>query len=174
MPRFSIFSLVSVILLSSSIAAAEPLSDALAAALDEAPYRFVGFSDPTNLLVGGPGLPALYDACQDSVTGFGPEARMCSTREFILSTNVDFPTATHAWIRPTIVGSGGGLMLDISGHSENTVPNSIDFTCRGWTKIFAGSGLVVRGMGVGTQSPGGISLSGCEQLGQVTCCAPLQ
>ena len=75
---------------------AEPLSDALAAALAEAPYRFVGFSDPTNLLTGGPGLPALYDACQDPVTGFGPEARMCSTQEFILSTNIDFPTATHA------------------------------------------------------------------------------
>ena len=74
-----------------------------------APYRFVGYSSsvPADLVTGEVGLPPLYAACQDAMTGFGPAARMCTTEEFMASPNIDVPTATNAWISPTIIGFDG-------------------------------------------------------------------
>jgi len=82
----------------------------------DAPYRFVGYSssEEADLVTGEFGLPPLYAACQD-LTGFGPAARMCTTEEFMTSPNIDVPTATNAWISPTIIGFDGTTAVDFSG-----------------------------------------------------------
>ena len=71
----------------------------------DVPYRFVGFSssEDADLVAGDEGLPALYAACQDS---FEPDARMCTTEEFLRSPNIEGTqdVALKAWIHPTIIG----------------------------------------------------------------------
>ncbi len=151
------------LLFSWSTVAAAPKSPSA-----DAPYRFVGYSSsaPADLVDGGAGLPTFYARCQDPVTGFGPDARMCTTEEFFRSPNIEVPTPViNAWIRPIFVGyaSANGLTaLDVSGR----VGNPLSLTCSAWTDD-AGVGLVVA-------DNGGFRTLTCGVARQVTCCAPAQ
>ncbi len=162
MSRHWAIGLVAIGLLFSSSTVAAPQKSPPA----DAPYRFVGYSssEPADLVLGSVGLPALYAACQDPVTGFGPDARMCTTEEFLRSPNIEAPTV-DAWIYPTIIGFDGTTVLDLFSGEFTTALG--DFTCgRGWTDSGA-RGLVV------TDS-GGSGRQFCNVARQVTCCAPAQ
>jgi hypothetical protein len=144
----------------------------------DAPYRFVGYSSsaPSDLVTGGVGLPTLYAACQDSVTGFGPAARMCTTEEFLRSPNIEgTPTvALAAWIYPSIIGfttdSGADFSaaLDFSGLAVRVgeAGPADAWTCRGWSST-GFTGLDVDEKGV-------IRAQSCGVARMVTCCAPAQ
>jgi hypothetical protein len=144
----------------------------------DAPYRFVGYSSnaPSDLVTGGVGLPALYAACQDPVTGFGPAARMCTTEEFLRSPNIEgTPTVSlAAWIYPTIIGfttdSGADFSaaLDYSGLAVRVgeAGPADAWTCRGWS----GSGI----SGLDVDEKGVIRAQSCGVARMVTCCAPAQ
>ena len=179
MSRHWAIGLVAIGLLFSSSTVAAPQKSPPA----DAPYRFVGYSssEPADLVLGSVGLPALYAACQDPVTGFGPDARMCTTEEFLRSPNIEgTPTAIlAAWIYPTIIGFAAGntasgsdfsTALDFSGLAVRDVGEAgpADFwTCRGWSGTGGFTGLDIDEKGV-------IRAQGCNVARMVTCCAPAQ
>ena len=160
MSRHWAIGLVAIALLFSSSAVAAPQKSPPT----DAPCRFVGYSSstPADLVAGTGGLPPLYAACQDPMTGFGPDARMSTTKEFVESPNIDVPTPVNAWIYPTFIGYDGTTALDFSGIKGP--PDEL--TCGAWTSDVGG--LIVNNIGgfrrVGT----------CTTPRQVTCCVPTQ
>lgn len=125
-------------------------------------YRFAGFSTQTT--TGEVGVNNLYKICQDDLGN--DAARMCNSKEFMLSPSVASITADSlsSWVHPTIIGSFG-------------VENFIDYTgvylgllnytsCKGW--IGRTRGLTVFVIG-GAVTFGSLS---CEDARQVTCCTP--
>ncbi len=76
--------------------------------------QFVGFTDDvptaTDTINGGQGMLAMHALCHDD---FGPDARMCTSKEFWLSPNAEAPGAS-AWMHA--VGSGS-----FSRHSPDDI-----------------------------------------------------
>ena len=154
------------LLFSWSTVAAAPKSPSADA---DAPYRFVGYSSdaPADLVFGSVGLPTFYARCQDPVTGFGPDARMCTTEEFFRSPNIEVPTPViNAWIHPVFVGAAGSPLTALEFSGRTTTGH--DFSCAGWTAGAGGSN------GLTVQDNGGFSTQTCGVARQVTCCAPAQ
>ena len=121
---------------------------------------FVGYSEDT--VTGGEGIIGLNLPCAE----FGA-ARVCTTKEFMLSINTDEPAAS-AWILSEIVGVSGGApdvqpqCTDFSGDSRDCD----QATCNSWAGGLLG--LVV------TDAGGGIETRQCNLPNPVTCCAPAQ
>ena len=122
---------------------------------------FVGYS--TEEVLGDAGVTGLTRACGSD---FGEQARVCTTEEFMLSTDTDEPGVNHAWILPVFFGSEGANIVDYSGAAAGHKQMS----CEGWTSD-ATTGIVVT-TGGGIIAQGGITE--CNVLRQVTCCAPAQ
>ena len=124
-------------------------------------YRFVGFS--TGQTNGAGGYGSRYALCQKD---FGPEARMCTSQEFILSPKASAaPSPSGAWLNPVIVSSvpnvdAEQLSVDYSGQYANWM----DLSCQQW-HTDTGRGLYVT-------DNGAVRLSYCNVERVVTCCAP--
>ena len=122
-------------------------------------YRFVGFATTIPRL-GIEGFVALHVSCQED---FGLLARMCTTEEFWLSPNADYPDEL-AWIH--MVGTRSGSLSDFT-RGINFNENG---SCAGWSN--AGDGPAVA---PGGQSAGQMSSVPCGVVARpVTCCAPAQ
>ena len=115
------------------------------------PLVFVGFS--TTTVLGDVGVDGLTGQCDVS-------ARVCMTKEFMLSTDTDEPVGDGAWLLPEIVAVTGTTCVEFSGRDVSGCTN---LSCSGW----AGSGT---GMSVNTA--GAIVVAGCATLRFVTCCGP--
>ena len=105
----------------------------------------------------------MNDACQaESPDGFGPDAKMATSQEFLDSPNAAIPEdADGAWIRPTVVAANADGVVDVSG-----TLGSGSLSCAGWN----GSGA-----GLHVSVTGGISGRSClVVLAQVACSAPAQ
>ena len=113
-------------------------------------FRFVGFTDEAknalpDSISGQRRIAALHGPCRDD---FGPKARMCTTREFILSPGKRGPS-TPSWIIPNLILGGK------------------DSSDRLYCGEVSGTGLVVL--------PAGKVHEGyCNVSRPVTCCAPLR
>ncbi|MEN8132889.1 MAG: hypothetical protein ABFS45_22460 [Pseudomonadota bacterium] len=125
-------------------------------------YRFAGFSTQTT--TGNVGINNLYKICQYDLGN--DAARMCSSKEFMLSPSVASITADSltSWVHPTIIGSFGvQSFIDYTG---------VDFvypsftSCNGW--IGGDRGLAVFVIG-GAVAFGPLP---CVDALQVTCCTP--
>ena len=117
------------------------------------PFVFVGFSEST--VVGRVGVDGLTGQC-------GVSARVCTTKEFMLSTDIDAPGGDGAWILPEIVAATGTSCVDFSGREDTPC---IHFSCSGW-----GSG----GEGMSVNSDGALVFADCDISRFVTCCGPAQ
>ena len=65
------------------------------------PLVFVGYS--TDIITGLEGIVGLTQACHGD---FGTTSRVCTTKEFILSSDIEAP-ATAAWINPEYIDGAG-------------------------------------------------------------------
>ena len=122
------------------------------------PFVFDGYSTAT--VLGDVGVTGLTDACNP--------ARVCTTKEFMLSTDIAAPGA-DAWILSKIVDvtsfeGQATQCIDFSGVSRDCEKAA----CRGWTS----AGSLEAGSVVTTA--GGISSGNCSVPHPVTCCAPAQ
>ena len=117
----------------------------------DAPNRFVGFSASDDLVTGDVGYPGLYRPCQDL---FGPQARMCTIEEFILS--------------PNAAGTGDESTAFLNPWPSTGEANDILFrSCNGFTDSSVS--------GTGVTDAGGITQGvGCGTPRRVTCCIPVQ
>ena len=70
------------------------------------PLVFEGYSSTT--VLGDVGVTGLTDECSGS-------ARVCTTKEFMLSTDIAAPPGVGAWILPEIVAAVGTLCVDFFG-----------------------------------------------------------
>ena len=151
-------------------------------------YKFVGFSsEPT--ATGGIGFAAMNAAC---LPDFGPDARMCTTKEVVQTPNLQQILATAddgvsaGWTHPVIVsevfnptiGTGGAQIIrDFSdfrwiGQQPKPIP---DISCFRWTNADpTNNGTVVIVDQSPTNPPGTISNASCNATSiPVACCAPL-
>ena len=120
------------------------------------PMVFVGYS--TDIITGLEGIVGLTQACHGD---FGTTARVCTTKEFILSSDIEAP-ATISWILAEYYDASGGV--DYSGKSGGIG----DLSCDSWGGNSRQSALVV-------QPTGRINKRGpCDDARSVTCCAPAQ
>lgn len=120
-------------------------------------FRFVGFTDETtnalaDTIVGTQGMIAMNALCQDD---FGPNSRMCLSKEFWRSPNAAAPAA-HAWVHSSFVGFSDVTLMG---------SDPADFTCNGWDGGIAG-------LTVTTSGKSKIAL--CSFARPVTCCALVQ
>ncbi len=144
----------------------------------DVPYRFVGFSssEAVDLVAGDEGLPTLYAACQDAGTGFGPDARMCTTEEILRSPNIEGTqdVTLKAWIYPTIIGFTAGA--NVSDMAFSTVLDFSGLTERGQDEVVAAHAWTCTDW---TGGPSGLSIdekarfqkTSCNESNMVTCCA---
>ena len=68
-------------------------------------FRFIGFTDTDDVnhtIDGGQGMLAMHALCQDD---FGPDARMCTDKEFWLSPNAEAPAFASSWLHPVLGSS---------------------------------------------------------------------
>jgi len=108
------------------------------------PLVFDSFS--AAMVLGNVGVTGLTDACG--------AARVCTTKEFMLSLNIDMPVGA-AWILPTMVAGTSTQCVEFSGLQASC---SL-FSCSGWTNIgTASTGMVVTGAG-------GIATAACNGPG---------
>ncbi len=114
-------------------------------------FEFAGFTG--QLVLGDVGVLGMHAACQND---FGPDARMCTSREYFRSPNAEDvigqnPSAIRreAWIHPTF-----GSNNDFSGINAAT--------CISW-KVTTSSGLTVGDDGIFSNLP-------CDIDRPVTCC----
>ncbi len=119
-------------------------------------FRFVGFTDEaTNAFPdttdGGQGMLAMHALCQDD---FGPDARMCTDKEFWLSPNAEAPAFASSWLHP-VLGSS-----DFLRHTSGN--------CGAWSSpLSTARGRVIKPDG----KPNKVS---CGIARPVTCCTPIQ
>ena len=127
-------------------------------------YRFKGFSDSE--VNGAATVGGLHDACQAK---FGDKSRACTTAEYMLSPNLEFPTE-HSWLMPAFVGGGGfatdnfPLAIDFSGHGGSV----FQMACRSWNS----ASNTHRGLGINQN--GRIDTQDCHIARPVTCCMPVK
>ena len=111
-------------------------------------FEFVGFS--SGMVQGDVAFVGMHAACQ---ADFGPDSRMCTSKEYALSPNAGVP-GFNAWVHPvpglasstdftegpdSCVGSFGGwsnadsaksgMTVDPNGHISNIVSLTINATC---------------------------------------------
>ena len=90
-------------------------------------YQFAGYSSATTK-GSGVGIGGMHALCQE----YGADARMCTTKELLLSPNVPYGCDSGcpvAWVQPTIVTTSGSMHYDYSG-----TPFSVNWgTCYQWT-----------------------------------------
>ena len=123
-------------------------------------YQFAGYSSATTTGLSS-GIGGMHALCK----AYGPDARMCTTKELMLSSNVPFgcESCPMAWVQPTIVTTSGAVHYDYSGS-----PFSVQFgTCYQWTNETSG----VKGM-VFKPDSGGVLILGRNNDYAVTCCTP--
>ncbi len=125
-------------------------------------FRFVGFTDEAfngldDTINGGQGMIAMHAFCQDD---FGPDARMCTSKEFWLSPNAEAPSA-DAWLHTKPFQTTAFSPTDFTGFA-NPIEN-----CRGWTITAAGAAAIVT-------TDGKPAIEGCNLARPVTCCEPIQ
>ncbi len=117
-------------------------------------FRFIGFTDTddvTHTIDGGQGMLAMHALCQDD---FGPDARMCTDKEFWLSPNAEAPAFASSWLHP-VLGSS-----DFLRHTSGN--------CGAWSSpLSTARGRVIKPDG----KPNKVS---CDIARPVTCCAPIQ
>jgi len=131
-------------------------------------FQFVGFTDDVNnslddTIDGGQTMLEMHPLCQDD---FGPQARMCTEKEFHLSPNAAPPASTDAWLHPTIFGD-----FTFLGHHSGKPTNDFfreRFTCEFWNNNSA----TLQGFAVDTN--GRTQTRDCDVDRPVTCCAPAQ
>ena len=116
-------------------------------------YRFADFSSA--MVLGGVGFPSMHAACQ---LDFGPDARMCTSKEFWLSPNAT-ESLTRAWLHPRIVGGGNAAF-------EFGASDLLATCARGWRDSTNNN----RGLTVGEN--GHFFQDFCGTPRPVTCCAP--
>ena len=118
-------------------------------------YRFADFSSA--MVLGGVGFPSMHAACQ---LDFGPDARMCTSKEFWLSPNAT-ESLTRAWLHPRIVGGGNEFAEFATARGANN--------CLGWSD----STFDRRGFTVG-ENGHFFTVDRCITPRPVTCCVPAQ
>ena len=146
-------------------------------------YQFAGFSTATR--PADVGFVGMNLACQaDPPNGFGPDAKMATSQEFLDSPDASRPGADGAWIRPIAVPFeprplripfDGSLSpeqmmtlleqmksIDVSG-----VKGSGRLSCAGWTLSARFDGLYVT-------ASGGLKADACSFVRQVACSVPPQ
>jgi hypothetical protein len=127
----------------------DALEEQIAQIQSQPVFQFAGFTIATT--DGGPGILAMHDLCRAE---FGPEARMCESKEFILSPNAMAPTAFRAWLHPTLVDD----QRDYAGFTGRS--------CGGWNTVDPNTGgLTINKFGRLEDRP-------CQSVLPVTCCAP--
>ena len=123
---------------------------------------FVGYS--TDIVAGDAGIVGLTQACHGD---FGTTARICTPKEFILSSDIAAPL-TAAWLN---------LDLDFISHYLTDAGNLNQLTCAFWSSASADSGSF-RGLAVlpngQVSGPGSVASNqrSCDVARPVTCCAP--
>ena len=128
--------------------------------LDSIGTQTYGFAGYTSTEVNPAGLSNLHKACQND---FGPEARMCTSMELMLSPNLEGPgNGIRAWVLPLITGGHGRFdsTIDISG-----VSTTVGLTCRGWNPTGNSIGLVI-------SDDGRFGGQNCNTASPVACCVP--
>lgn len=127
---------------------------------DATPYRFVGFS--TGQINGTGGYNSRYALCQ---MDYGSYARMCTSKEYILSSKVSSAPSYRAWLNPEIVAAAPnaeGLTISVDYSGQIAIPSA--HSCEQWYRNDAGiSGLTI------TEN-GAIRLSPCNEARAVACC----
>ena len=113
------------------------------------PLVFVGYSMET--VTGHEGIVGLTQACHGD---FGTTSRVCTSKEFILSSDIEAP-ASDAWVNPYFIENE----IDFSG--QDGPPNG---SCNSWG---AGGNL-----GLAIRSNGAFVQATCDNSRSVTCCAP--
>ena len=111
------------------------------------PYGFVGYSSGTT--DGSPGPVAMYAFCQ---ADFGPNARVCTTREFWLSPTTELPDS-EAWV----------FQADLNWNNIGVSGGN----CFLWTDTSVVGQTIAK-------IPPSSSFESCTSILPVTCCAPLQ
>ncbi len=95
----------------------------------------------------------MHALCQDD---FGPDARMCTSKEFWQSPNADKP-AEDAWLHSDRQGEN----IDFTGLGNRNA------NCDAWNTNVGGTGIVVT-------TDGRVAQPSCTVARPVTCCAPIQ
>ena len=99
-------------------------------------FRFIGFTDTddvTHTIDGGQGMLAMHALCQDD---FGPDARMCTDKEFWLSPNAEAPAFASSWLHPVLGSSdflrhtSGNCDEGLTDGSWHLDPSRASFTRR--------------------------------------------
>ena len=131
-------------------------------AADAKPFVFIGFSINT-VASGGVGLPMMNETCQTDFDRL--DARIATTKEYIESTNTDFPPVAGpfgaAWIHPIFIAVlADGRRMEFTG-----VITSISLDCNLWTDGTFGP------IGLSVNTSGGIENEFCNETLRVACSA---
>jgi hypothetical protein len=131
-------------------------------------YQFLGYAENTK--GANIGVVEMHKVCQDAYAN--DEARMCTSKEFWTSPNIESPVGSAAWIQPSIVAT---YVL-----STELFPRFADFSggyfklthanCLQWSS--AATNVNIQGACI-IEGLGAVTYCGCDQDLMVTCCAPV-
>lgn len=129
--------------------------------VNTAVYRFAGFSSTTTNGDTG-GIGGMHSICQVDLGD--NSARMCTTKELLLSPNVPSGSSlSPAWVQPTIVTTVNQTHYDYSGSPY------VSGTCFQWTHTFP------KGMAFAPKSSAGfVGVIACKSKIKVACCKPIK
>ena len=133
-------------------------------------YQFAGFSTDTTPGNALGGLGGMHAICRAE---FGDTARMCTTKEVLLSSNIPvrFEEGENGWVQPVMVAAffnsstNYPQYIDFSGAMvEGDYTPTTAFSCRLWITSDA--------FGLMFIPPDGIHPTDCRNRRSVTCCTP--
>jgi hypothetical protein len=133
-------------------------------------YQFAGFSTDTTPGNASGGLGGMHAMCRDD---FGNTARMCTTKEVLLSSNIpdSYTAGENGWVQPIIVAAlfnsstNYPQYIDFSGAIvEGAFTPTSAFSCQQWQTS--------AGFGLWFHPPSGIHRETCQNRRRVSCCTP--